>query len=552
MEEQDEYISIKALSERLHKDFSSIKRILEREGIQPVKQTKRGNLYRSDIEVKLMSFLENEQNNIKDKIKFSYIMKQCAISRSILERILKHLNIEIYKSNSNIAYCPKGTIKKVQEFLNTHKNTRQYFTQKTCLSRYGVRNIAQLDSTKKKVSETSKKNNKKEIRRKAALTYRNNIIQERAELERTYGKLYSYGEACIIADRNKSTLTSILMRLNIYDTLIKSKVSTHLYLTEQMMETLRKNCQTVDIRTTSFLEKEIADYIKSIYSGIIIENTHDIIKPRELDIYIPEKRVAIEFDGLLWHSTLKYQRINHRLPTKEEIAVCKNKHLDKTIECEKQGIRLIHIFEDEWLNKKDICKSIISSALGIYQKKIYARKCEIREIEQETYKNFLNSNHIQGYTKADYRYGLFYEGNLVQSMGISRSSHKQGEIELNRMATLTNTQVLGGFSRLLKHICGEYGLREICSYVSRRLFDGKGYKQVGFKTSIINKPTYFYTIREHRYPRYMFMRHKIEKKFNEGKLVYWNSSETEEINMYKNGYGRIWDCGTIKVTYNFN
>ena len=218
-------------------------------------------------------------------------------------------------------------------------------------------------------------------------------------------------------------------------------------------------------------------------------------------------------------------------------------------ECEKKGIRLIHIFEDEWLERKEICKSIIASALGIYKKKIYARKCTIRAVPQPEYKKFLNNNHIQGYTKADLMYGLYYEDALVQAVGITRSSHKNGEIELNRMATALNTQILGGFSRLVSYVCKTHEIMTLYSYIARRLFNGKGYSSIGFKEIKVNRPTYFYTLREKRYPRYVFMRNKIRKKFEEGKLKYWNPDETEEINMYKNGYGRVWDCGTIKVLY---
>ncbi|MBR4316364.1 MAG: hypothetical protein IKP65_05310 [Alphaproteobacteria bacterium] len=71
------------------------------------------------------------------------------------------------------------------------------------------------------------------------------------------------------------------------------------------------------------------DFIKSIYPYDIIENDKTMIKPYELDIYIPEKQVAIEFDGIYWHN---------------EENKPKNYHLMKTELCEEKGIHLIHIF----------------------------------------------------------------------------------------------------------------------------------------------------------------------------------------------------------------
>ena len=87
-------------------------------------------------------------------------------------------------------------------------------------------------------------------------------------------------------------------------------------------------------------------------------------------------------------------------------------------------------------------------------------------------------------------------------------------------------------------------------YIANRLYIGTGYKAIGFKELYRNEPTYFYVRNAmRRFPRYEFKRTEIERKYQEGKLKYWNPEETEEINMLKNGYGRIWDCGTTKVYY---
>ena len=187
--------------------------------------------------------------------------------------------------------------------------------------------------------------------------------------------------------------------------------------------------------------------------------------------------------------------------------------------------------------------------MGIYKQKIFARNCKIKELSWEIWKKFLHENHIQDYTFAKYRLGLYYNNELVQGIGITNSNHKQNEIELNRMVTKLNTQVVGGFSKLIKHSILLWNFTKIYSYVARRLFDGKGYYSSNFKIVKINEPTYFYVKHKKRYPRYMFMKNKIKNKYEKGELSYWNENETEEINMYKNQFGRLYDCGTIKVVY---
>jgi very-short-patch-repair endonuclease len=143
-------------------------------------------------------------------------------------------------------------------------------------------------------------------------------------------------------------------------------------------------------------EQDILDYINSITSNLqIFQHNRSLLKPLEVDIYIPEKKLAIEFDGIYWHC--------------DDILQNKNYHLNKTELCEKQGIQLIHIFENEWIYKQDIVKSRLKNLLGIYDKTIYARKCEIKEVNSKISKAFQEENHIQGSVNAKVSIGLYFE-----------------------------------------------------------------------------------------------------------------------------------------------
>lgn len=284
---------------------------------------------------------------------------------------------------------------------------------------------------------------------------------------------------------------------------------------------------------TSHAEKEIADYIRSIYSGPVLQNTRKVIKTidkqLELDIYIPDKKVAIEFNGLYWHSEKAHL----------EDPNVGNYHLLKTQLCEEQNIRLIHIFEDEWNNHKDICKSIIASSLGVYSRKVHARKCTVRDCNLEESKDFLENNHLQGYSSSSIRLGLFYENELVSILTFAKPRFsKEYDWEIVRFANKLNTSVPGSFSKLLKYFKHE---GSIVTYSDRRLFSGNVYRNNSFVELTPTTPNYFYTNERERISRYSMQKHKLLRKYPQE-----DTSLTEYEIARKHGWYRIYDCGHWK------
>jgi hypothetical protein len=153
-------------------------------------------------------------------------------------------------------------------------------------------------------------------------------------------------------------------------------------------------------------ELEVLNYVKSIYDGEVIHGDRTVLKPKELDIYVPEKNFAIEFNGTYWHSA------------DEETDSDKMKyHLNKTIGCESNGINLMYIWEHDWSNilKQNIIKSMVRSKLGL-GKRIYARATEVREVSSTITKQFLALNHLQGHSNSSINYGLYHQGDLVALM----------------------------------------------------------------------------------------------------------------------------------------
>jgi len=278
------------------------------------------------------------------------------------------------------------------------------------------------------------------------------------------------------------------------------------------------------IAGTSILELQLQEFIKTLYLGEILLNDRKILQGKELDIVLPELKLAIEFNGLYWHSESKGKD--------------KNYHLNKTIEAEKAGYRLIHIFEHEWENKRSIVESRLNNSLG-NSKTLYARKCEIREVTSKDSKEFLELNHIQGNAAGSIRLGLYYENELVaiQTFCKSRFSTKT-EWELLRYCNKLNTSIVGGASRLFKHFIKTYTPESIVSYSDIRWNTGDLYNKLGFEYSHSSTPNYWYFKGLKVESRVKYQKHKLEKL-----LKSFDSSKTEQENMLDNGFKRIFDCG---------
>lgn len=292
----------------------------------------------------------------------------------------------------------------------------------------------------------------------------------------------------------------------------------------------------------SFFEKEVLDYVKSVLpeGTDVIENDKTILNGKELDIYIPSRKFAIECNGLYWHG---------------EVGGNKNKryHIDKLTECESSGIRLFHILEDEWETKKEIVQSKIDRLLMVGDiQKIYARKCKIREITSSEKRIFLSSNHIQGNDNSGICLGLWLTGKLVAVMTFStkrafinyKNRDSKGEYELSRYAALKDCSVIGGAGKLMSHFIKNYNPSKIISYADRRWSNGNLYEKLGFKKMNAGTPNYWYFGKGNDYKRlhrFGFAKHTLEKK-----LANFDSTLTEWENMQNHGWDRIWDCGSIK------
>lgn len=276
-------------------------------------------------------------------------------------------------------------------------------------------------------------------------------------------------------------------------------------------------------------EDDIEKYLSSLIGAEnVIRKDRIVLRGKELDFYLPKYKIGIEYDGLYWHS---------------EVYKDKNYHLNKTNECEGKGIRLIHIFEDEWIQKKPIVKSMLANLVGCIENKIYARKCIVKEVSSSDAMTFLDENHIQGKCGSSVRLGLYYNDELVSLMtfGAPRFAKTDGKEkwELLRFCNKINTSVVGGASRLFKHFIMEYNPQEIISYADRRYSVGKLYETLGFELYNISRPNYYYVRGRERIYRYNLRKQVLVEKYGCPKDM------TEREFCHQQNWFRLYDCGML-------
>jgi hypothetical protein len=291
-------------------------------------------------------------------------------------------------------------------------------------------------------------------------------------------------------------------------------------------------CNGINSYNNSGFQIELGEFIEKNCDYNILKNDRTAITPNELDFYIPQLKLAFEFNGLYWHSEL-YKKPNY--------------HISKTEICENQNIQLIQIYEDDWIYKKNIVKSRILNLLGKSQQ-IYARKCEVAEInDNKLLRTFLNDNHIQGFIGSKVKLGLFFENELVSIMTfgnlrkIMGQKSKDGSYEMLRFCNKLNTNVVGGASKLFKYFLKNYSPTEITSYADRSWSIGNLYLKLGFILEHKTRPNYYYIIENIRKHRFAYRKDTLSD----------SKEKSEHQIMLDKKILRIYDSGNLKFRFNF-
>lgn len=414
----------------------------------------------------------------------------------------------------------KEKIKSKLDYAKIHEKVK-----KTNLERYGTEHWFSSKNAVQKIKETK-------LTKYGDSAYCNIEKVKKTNLER-YGVEYT-GQAQSVIAKIQEAKSENIPELRDSEWLKKQNETKSLIEIAQDLNVTRR---TVDlwfkkhgIEPVFFqpkrykLQASLYDFICSaLPNETVLSNDRKTIGPKELDILIPNRKIAIELNGLYWHA---YDR---------------KRHLEKTILCEERLIRLLQFWDHEWIEKREICESIILNVLGMCERRVYARKTEVKEITNEQYRDFLEENHLQGFVPAKIKLGLFLKNEMVSCMGIgkSRFAKESSALEIIRFCTKINTNVIGAFSKLLN----SQDKTTYVSYCDRRLFDGKSYTKTGFTFSHTTSPGYFYYKKGMFLSRFQTQKHKLKNVIPD-----FNPAESEEKNMERNGWLKIWDCGNLVFT----
>jgi hypothetical protein len=424
--------------------------------------------------------MQNE--NVKNRFKLSCIKKYNVDNPSKVKSIISK------KENNNI-----------DKFGVKHPMILNEFKQKminTNLKKYGVENSMLLDNFKEKALNTKR------------LKYKTDNQNQNEDFRKSNFNIAKDNRYVKYLGNNIS--------LFVCDNGHQIELSSDIY-SHRRSEYLCHICYPKNISND---EMDLFNFINNNYNGKVIQSYRDGL---EIDIYLPDLNIGFEFNGLYYHSN-KFKD--------------KNYHIDKTNYFKEKGIRIIHIWEDDWIHKKDIIKCQIKNWLRQTPNKIYARKCVVKEIDAKTARKFLDNNHIQGKNRSVIKLGMFHKDKLVSVMTFDhfegRKKMSDKEWNLSRFCNILDTNVVGGASKMLKYFINNYLVERIISYSDNDWSLGNVYGLLGFKNLYSTKPDYKYIIDKKRINKSRYRRSNLNTNLTE-------SQEMESRNILK-----VWDCGKTK------
>ena len=496
---------------------------------------------------------ERWKNNIHEKYGVSHISKLVEVIERIKETNLERYGVDHYsKTDEYIQKCRETSLEK---FGVDHYSKTDEFKNRikiTNIEKYGVDHYTKNDEYKNRVkiinnekyntdwyyqSDNFKKKSKETniMRRGVDHHTKDNSFKESVRLS----NIKKYGVDSIYKDEKFRINNYTISKDKNYIKYLDSNISLfscnkgHNFEINQLNYhgRIKNNTPLCTIcnpigESSSIKEKILLEYIKYIYNGEVVSSYRDGL---EIDIYIPQLKLGFEFNGLYWHSD-KYKE--------------KNYHLDKTNFFKNRGIRIIHIWEDDWDNRLEIINSQINNLLNNNTEKVFARKCYVGLVDTKTSRKFLDENHLQGFVSSNIKIGLYQtvsgvdNDELISIMTFDsfegRKKMEEGGYNLSRFCNKIGTNVIGGASKLLKHFIKKYNPIRVVSYADKDWSIGNLYYKLGFKNVKESRPDYKYIINNNRVHKSRYKKSKLKTDLTESKQ------------MELNNIPKVYDCGKIK------
>ena len=419
------------------------------------------------------------------------------------------------------------------------KECRNKLTEKTCLSKYGTRHHLSSDEVKK----TRKQNNLlkygvehvaqipevREKQRKSNLAAYakeddngNSIIVEK--IKQTHRARYGQDFAIMCSAVKGKAVDTTRARYGVDNPFSNKEIA------KKARQSKIEKYGTASGGNYGKVQRSIQDWLQAL-SGKAFYEAHSILDGREIDMYCEELSLGIEYCGLYWHTE---DSKNPRT---------RSYHADKFKAAQDRGIRLITIFEDEWVYRQEQVKNFLSSVLKTHSRVLYARKTEIKEISSKAAQTFFDAYHIQGKnTLGMYFAGLFDGDELIAAMSFGRHHRNSTQMTLDRFAVKTGIHIPGGASKLFKYLLNASQASKVISWSDNRWSQGNVYSQLGFKLDASLPPDYSYVDFSHNCRR-------VSKQSQRKAKTGCPTNTTEKEFAKTKDLHRIWDCGKLRWVY---
>ena len=395
----------------------------------------------------------SQTEEFKNKVKQSWNNKSIEQIEQINNKLVK-TNLQKYgveRPLQNKQILQKMIETNLQRYgVQNYSQTEQFLQkfEKTCLQKYFVNNLMQDDEIRNKSVITRNKKTYNQLKQR----FENFVIPLFTQ-EEYKGKNISYKWKCKKCGNQ--------FQQHIHKTQFDGEVA---YIPRCL------NCYPY-VKGFSYAEKQIVDYIKTFYQGNVEEHNRIVLDKKQLDIYLSELNLAIQFNGSFWHS-FNWTKDKYNLSNKKEL-------------CKKKNIRLINIFEHQWKNQKQIVKSLLKRF--IEDKEIVFQKSHIQQITEKECNEFLEKYHLKGKKESCIRIGCFEEEQLVAVMTFDRMN--QQEYEITRFVSIRNTSL---YEMLIEFFQKKYKPESIVVTVDRCWQDEEMFQKIGFEQIKIIQPNCFY------------------------------------------------------------
>lgn len=312
-------------------------------------------------------------------------------------------------------------------------------------------------------------------------------------------------------------------------------------------------------KTAKRYQMRLTEMVQALVPGsTILSDDHTVLPSgKELDIVVPDHHLAIEFNDIFSHSEQAvFER--HAKPRPHSY------HASKTREASSQGYQLVHVWEDDWLHRRELVLRALAHRLHAVDRlpdvlpdinplayqRLYARNLTARRVHGGIARRFWQDNHLQGAVHCTLNVGLYDQDGVLRALlGVGRKNHgsrvslPDGTWDIQRYATLG--VIVGGFTKLLAHAETLVSVDTWTSWSDNDISDGGMYQAAGFVVDKRQAPSYSYVGRKTKWERVHRSTYTKQRFINDPDLAY-KSGQTEHETALANRLYRIYDAGKTR------